>query len=171
MPEEVEKEVGRFKSALRKCFKKQGKVAVFFERNYKSQHMQLQAVPLPRECAPSVKSVFLDTAESQQIEMAEVPDHASLAQMAEPGSPYFYVELPSAAGEGKDKERLFHRVRRGFPIQFGREVLASRSLLNAEGRVDWRECKSSPDEEAEAAKTFRKMFEPFDFTLEDEDED
>ena len=35
IPEEVEKEMTRFKSALRKCFKKAGKAVIFFERNYK----------------------------------------------------------------------------------------------------------------------------------------
>jgi len=34
-PEEVLKEMERFKEALRKCFRKQSKSIVFFERNYK----------------------------------------------------------------------------------------------------------------------------------------
>jgi hypothetical protein len=43
LPEEVSTEIERFKSALRKCFKKNGgQEMVFFERNYKSQHLQLQ---------------------------------------------------------------------------------------------------------------------------------
>ncbi len=35
LPEDVGKEVDRFKSAVRKCFKKRGQAVVFFERNYK----------------------------------------------------------------------------------------------------------------------------------------
>ena len=35
LPDEVEAEIGKFKSALKKFYKKQGKAAVFFERNYK----------------------------------------------------------------------------------------------------------------------------------------
>ena len=42
LPEEVEQEVTKFKSALRKMYKKAGKVPVFFERNYKTQHLQIQ---------------------------------------------------------------------------------------------------------------------------------
>ena len=42
------------------------------------------------------------------------------------GSPYFYAELPNNV-------KLYHRVRRGFPIQFGREVLASPEILNIPG--------------------------------------
>lgn len=35
LPGEVSQEIDKFKSALRKCFKKQGKAVVFFDRNYK----------------------------------------------------------------------------------------------------------------------------------------
>ena len=44
LPEEVEQEVTKFKSALRKMYKKAGKVPVFFERNYKTQHLQIQVL-------------------------------------------------------------------------------------------------------------------------------
>ena len=83
--------------------------------------------------------------------------------MAQPGTPYFYVELPS-------KEKLYHRVRSGFPIHFGREVLCSPSLLNKEEAIDWRECKLEKDEETKLTKEFRTLFEPYDFTLEEDDE-
>ncbi len=91
MPEEVAEEISKFQSALRKCFKKSGQSVVFFERNYKQHHMQLQAVPLALEADP--KPVFLDVAESQGLEMTEVPEHARLDQMAQPGTPYFYAEM------------------------------------------------------------------------------
>lgn len=38
-------------------------------------------------------------------------------------------------------------------------------------RVDWRECKISQEEETTLRDNIRKKFEPFDFTLEDEDSD
>lgn len=79
--------------------------------------------------------------------------------MAQPGTPYFYVEFPN-------NTKLFHRVRRGFPIQFGREVLASTEILNLPDRIDWRECQESKEKETEMTKEFRKLFEPYDFTLE-----
>ena len=50
--------------------------------------------------------------DSQDVELLEVPEHSSLAQMVQAGAPYFYAELPC-------KTRLFHRVRSGFPIQVG----------------------------------------------------
>lgn len=48
---------------------------------------------------------------------------------------------------------------------FGREVVASPSLLNMADRVDWKACKVSEDEEKKMAAAFRKKFQPFDFNL------
>ena len=42
LPEEAVQEVNKFKSALRKMYKKHGKSVVFFERNYKQTHLQIQ---------------------------------------------------------------------------------------------------------------------------------
>lgn len=39
---EVVEEIDQYKSALRKFFRSQGKRCVAFERNYRSQHLQLQ---------------------------------------------------------------------------------------------------------------------------------
>ena len=161
LPEEVHDEMEQFKSALKKCFKKTtGQVPIFFERNYKSQHLQLQVVPIPKDLAANAKLAFEECAEDAGLELVDMPEHASLCQMAQPGTPYFYVET-------SNKLRLFHRVNKGFPIQFGREVLASKHLLDAEERIDWKECKVSKEEEIKIANDFRKIFEPFDFTLDE----
>ena len=46
LPEEAVQEVNKFKSALRKMYKKHGKSVVFFERNYKQTHLQIQVCVL-----------------------------------------------------------------------------------------------------------------------------
>ncbi|XP_029453116.1 CWF19-like protein 1 isoform X2 [Rhinatrema bivittatum] len=119
---EVLEEVAKYKAALKKFLKATGKRCVLFERNYRSQHLQLQIV--------------------------------------QPGVPYFYVELDTG-------EKLFHRIKKNFPLQFGREVLASEAILNIPTRADWRECRYSREEEETLAKAFRRDFEPFDFSLTD----
>ena len=48
--------------------------------------------------------------------------------------------------------------------------MASKHLLNIEDRIDWKECKVSKEEEIEIANDFRKIFEPFDFTLDESSE-
>lgn len=58
-PAEVLAETQRFKESLRKFYERNGEVAVFFERNYKTSHMQLQAVPVPKNAAKELKEIFM----------------------------------------------------------------------------------------------------------------
>ena len=53
-------------------FKKNGKVPVFFERNFKSQHLQLQVVPVIKDDANLVKKEFLEQAASREMDLNEV---------------------------------------------------------------------------------------------------
>jgi Protein similar to CwfJ C-terminus 1 len=48
----------RFKTALKKFFKKQQKAVIFFERNYRTMHMQIQVVPVPASQASAAKPTF-----------------------------------------------------------------------------------------------------------------
>ena len=87
--------------------------------------------------------------------------------------------------EFDDGPSLFVKIKGRFSLQFGRygfghlylkkmgfqcsvlcdrEVLASPLLLNIPDRVDWKACSTSKEEETQAAKAFRKTFQPFDFT-------
>jgi hypothetical protein len=68
----VATEVDKFKSALRKMYKKLDKVPVFFERNFRSQHMQVQVVPVDKDDAASVKKIFLETASRLEVDLNEV---------------------------------------------------------------------------------------------------
>lgn len=156
---EVVEEMEKYKSALRKFYKSKEERCVLFERNYRSQHLQLQVVPVPlNRCATEdIKEAFMVQAQEQQMEMMEIPEHTDLKQIAPPGTPYFYVELDSG-------EKLFYRIQKHFPLQFGREVLASEAVLNIPTRADWKECKQSKEEEEEGSKQLRDDFQPYDFT-------
>ncbi|XP_067915101.1 CWF19-like protein 1 isoform X1 [Heterodontus francisci] len=160
LPSEVVEEVEKCKLALKKFYKSIGKRFVMFERNYRSQHLQLQVVPVPVQCCTTVdiKEAFIVQAEEQQMELLEIPEHSDLKQIIQPGSAYFYVELDSG-------EKLFHRIKKQFPLQFGREVLASEAVLNIPDKANWRECKYSREDEEEFAKAFREGFQPYDFSL------
>uniref|UniRef100_A0A1B6J3M2 Cwf19-like C-terminal domain-containing protein n=1 Tax=Homalodisca liturata TaxID=320908 RepID=A0A1B6J3M2_9HEMI len=158
LPDSVTAEIQKFQDALRKCYAKDGKVPVFFERNYKTSHLQIQVIPVSKSVSPKLKMVFEDHAEAEGFSVDELPPHARLDQIVQPNTPYFYVELPSG-------ERLYHRVRKHFPLHFGREVLASSQVLDMEERADWKNCSLSKDEEARMALKFRATFKPFDFTL------
>nr|KAF6424728.1 CWF19 like cell cycle control factor 1 [Molossus molossus] len=159
---EVVEEVEKYKATLRRFFKSRGKRCILFERNYKSHHLQLQVIPVPlSRCATDdIKDAFITQAQEQQIELLEIPEHSDIKQIAQPGAAYFYVELDTG-------EKLFHRIKKNFPLQFGREVLASEAILNIPDKSDWRQCQISKEEEETLARRFRKDFEPFDFTLDD----
>uniref|UniRef100_A0A3Q1JCZ1 CWF19-like protein 1 n=1 Tax=Anabas testudineus TaxID=64144 RepID=A0A3Q1JCZ1_ANATE len=156
---EVVEEMEKYKSALISFYKSKGERCVLFERNYRSQHLQLQVVPVPldRCTTEDIKEAFMVQAQEQQMELMEIPEHTDLKQIAPPGTPYFYVELDSG-------EKLFYRIQKHFPLQFGREVLASEALLNIPTRADWKECKQSREEEEESCKQLRDDFQSYDFT-------
>ncbi|XP_070925402.1 CWF19-like protein 1 isoform X6 [Macaca nemestrina] len=159
---EVVEEVEKYKTTLRRFFKSRGKRCVVFERNYKSHHLQLQVIPVPVSCCATddIKDAFITQAQEQQIELLEIPEHSDIKQIAQPGAAYFYVELDTG-------EKLFHRIKKNFPLQFGREVLASEAILNIPGKSDWRQCQISKEDEETLARRFQKDFEPYDFTLDD----
>ncbi|XP_063483997.1 CWF19-like protein 1 isoform X5 [Symphalangus syndactylus] len=119
-------------------------------------------IPVPVSCCATddIKDAFITQAQEQQIELLEIPEHSDIKQIAQPGAAYFYVELDTG-------EKLFHRIKKNFPLQFGREVLASEAILNVPDKSDWRQCQISKEDEETLARRFRKDFEPYDFTLDD----
>lgn len=58
LPESVQNEIKKFKDALNKFFAAQGKVAIFFERNYKTSHLQIQVVPVPEPALRELPDIF-----------------------------------------------------------------------------------------------------------------
>lgn len=162
LSQEVVQELQRYKEALRRFYQSKGLRCVLFERNYRSQHLQLQVVPVPvdRCSSEDIKEAFVVQAQEQQMELMEIPEHTDLKQIAPPGTPYFFVELDSG-------EKLYYRIQKHFPLQFGREVLASEAVLNIPTRADWKECKQTREEEEECSKRLRDDFQPFDFALDD----
>ncbi|KZS05856.1 CWF19 protein 1 [Daphnia magna] len=158
LPEEVLEEVEKFKVAIQKALKAKGKSVVFFERSFKSPHLQIQCIAVPSEKEDLVKEVFVEMAAMQSINLDELPPHAELRQVVPAGKPYFFLELPK-------KERFVCHIQGRFPLQFGREVLSNKDLLNCVDRVDWKNCPSSRDQEVKETARFRQLFQPFDFTL------
>ena len=73
--------------------------------------------------------------------------------------PYFYLEV-----QGR---RYFIGIKpsRGFPMQFGRELLTDPDLLNCQAKVDWRNCELTEDGAKQLVGRLRRDFEPFDFTV------
>ncbi|EZA49776.1 CWF19-like protein [Ooceraea biroi] len=151
LPKEVKEEMDLYKQAVAKYYEATDRVPVFFERNFKTSHCQLQAVPVHKNQAPVLKEMF----ECNNFKMLELPQHTDLQQIARPGALYFYAELPNG-------QLLYYRIKKDFPLQFGREVLASDRILDINDRSDWKDCHMSQEEETELAKKIRRQFAQFD---------
>jgi len=158
--EEIRLEMEQFKEALRKFYDRRDQVAVFFERNYKTSHMQLQAVPIPRKATRELKDIFLDESEAQGFRLEALDSRNRLDQVIPPKTPFFMVELP-------DRQILYTKIQgstTNFPLSFGREVLASGPVLDMPERVEYKDCVLSREEEEELVARVRTDFDPFDFT-------
>ncbi|OAD59303.1 CWF19-like protein 1 [Eufriesea mexicana] len=58
LPKEVKEEMDQYKIAITKYYATMNKVPVFFERNFKTSHCQLQVVPVHENQAPALKETF-----------------------------------------------------------------------------------------------------------------
>ncbi|XP_043387217.1 CWF19-like protein 1 isoform X5 [Chelonia mydas] len=79
---EAMEEIDKYKSSLKKFFRSKGKRYVLFERNYRSQHLQLQVIPVPLSCCATedIKESFILQAQEQEIELLEIPEHSDIKQ-------------------------------------------------------------------------------------------
>lgn len=151
-------ELEKFKTALRAYYASQEQVVVFYERNYKSSHLQINAIPVPKSIEWQIKLTFDDKAEEFNLPFETVPKLTEPTELPEKG-PYFLAELP-------DESTLINKQMKNFPLHYGRDVMCSENLLNCEDKVEWKECLLSREEEIEAVKNFRETYKKFDFTLE-----
>lgn len=129
-------------------------MTVFFERNYKSNHLQINALPIDESLEWKIKHAFEDKAAEYNLEFETIPQLTEAKQLPHQG-PYFVAELPNESS-------LLCRQMKMFPLHFGREVFCSSELYNTEDKIDWRDCSLSREEENEYVKNFREEFQPFD---------
>lgn len=59
LSDEILKEIDEFKDSVRKFYKRNDKIPIFFERNYKTSHMQLQCVPISQGALKELKEIFI----------------------------------------------------------------------------------------------------------------
>ncbi|XP_068145892.1 CWF19-like protein 1 homolog [Drosophila tropicalis] len=159
-PEDWE-ELDKFKNSLRQFFKSLGQAVCFTERHYKSVHLQINVLAFEEGYAWKIKHSFEDKAEEFNLEFETLPQLTSAKMLPEMG-PYFLAELP-------DESTLITRQMKHFPLHFARDVFCSENLLNCDEKVNWKECLLDKDEELAHVAAFRKAFQPFDFTDDDDD--
>ncbi|VVC31052.1 HIT-like domain,Cwf19-like protein, C-terminal domain-2,Cwf19-like, C-terminal domain-1 [Cinara cedri] len=157
LPKKADFEVHALKYSLNKYFQSTGRGPIYYERNIMSVHFNLQVIPVPNSMVDRIEQAFLAKFKECGLKFVLVPKNALLHQIIR-SKGYFYLELPNKKCylyniEADDKTR--------FPLQLAREVLASKSLLDVEDRIDWRKCKQTPEEEINDINTFRSAFKTF----------
>ncbi|VDP83087.1 unnamed protein product, partial [Schistosoma mattheei] len=83
-PEYVRSEIEEYKSRLKRMYAAQDKAMVTFERNLKTQHYELQVVPVPFSVAAEVKQVFLELSANTDFspcELKPVPRRTELDEV------------------------------------------------------------------------------------------
>ena len=176
-------EINKFKTALSNYFRSKDKIVAFFERNFKSNHMQIQVVPMPKECLQDnqgklnqemLSLTIKQLISENDLDCEQLTDEEQLSDVINPGVPFFYFEITEIKikllirieiknrkeGDNEEKRQL-------FPLQLGRVILAQVMGLDDESIVDWKSVASKLDSEQESKRTaeFRTNFEPFDFTI------
>ncbi|KAB0402155.1 hypothetical protein E2I00_007738 [Balaenoptera physalus] len=100
-------------------------------RDDKRHHLQNQVILVPSARTPLMTlemPSFPGHRDNRQCFWTS--QHSAVKQMAQPGAAaYFYVVFDSG-------EKPFHRIKRNFPLQFGREVMASKAILNIPDKSD-----------------------------------
>ncbi|XP_019880026.1 CWF19-like protein 1 [Aethina tumida] len=159
-PEDVLQEINMYKEAVQKFYSRRDHVGIFFERNYKTSHMQMQAIPIPKRALRELKQIFIDESESQGFKLTLLDPSLRLDQVVSAKSPFFTVEFP-------DGDVLYAKIESNmnFPLNFGREVLALGPVLNLPERADWKDCIVDKEKETDLAQKLRTAFEPFEFCI------
>jgi hypothetical protein len=197
LDKECQDEMEKMKTALIQYFDSQNKFPVFFERNYKSSHMQIQVVPIPKDKAsleeestevdadendesdkPShkngIKSMILRILRCEKLNWTDIPIELNLLDIQTRPGPYFYLQVPLLSIQLMSPIRREdkHGNQLFFNLQLGRVICAEILGIDCQEVQSWRRVTESltANEEAERAMNFRDRFKPFDFTLEDDDE-
>lgn len=122
----------------------------------------MNAVGIDKNLEWNLKETFNDKAEEFSLTFETISKLTSAKDLPE-RAPYFVIELKGA------NETLITRQMNRFPINFGRDFLCSENLLNAEEKIDWRNCLLPKSIEEDLVRTFRVGYKEFDF-IQDEDD-
>ena len=154
-------EIEKYKSSLNKYFASKNETPIYFERNFRSFHFQLQVVPVSSKVLNNLEEKINKICLLKNIEMKIIPPKMELKDMLSPNIPYFYLEIPSIS------LKMFTKINpsKGFSLQFGRELLADPSILNITSRIDWKKCSLDDETATQKSKKMRDNFKNFDFTL------
>lgn len=156
-------ELEEFKKSLERYFALSSRGVIFYERNFRSVHWQLQVVPIPLDRIASADKSVKEVSEHlfSNSNYIDIPANCSLADMVPSGAAYIYWQIEP---KGSRFVSQIHVKGSYFPVQLGRQVLADPQLLDCGAKVDWKSCIKSEDEYISLVTDMKKKYKEFDFT-------
>jgi hypothetical protein len=160
-------DITKYKMALVSYFKAKNKCVIFFERHFRTKHMLINVLAVGMDKSYLLKDAFMSFAKDQDVHLNEIPEFTNLKQVLNANHSFYYLELPNEQEDSLTSHVRYLCEIRGhhFPLNFGRDVIASELLLNMPDRIDWKDCVKSPEEEKKMSVDFRngefKKFDPF----------
>lgn len=158
---ELLSEVEGFKRSLVDYFTEKAMGVVFFERNFRSVHWQLQIVPIPVAIFDGIeeKIKLVSKSHFQNSSYHDIPKNCSLSDIIKPGAPYFFWQIEPSESRFVTEIQVQGSF---FPVQFGRLVLSDKSILDCPSKVDWRKCMKTEEEYKIMVRQFKSSYkEPF----------
>ena len=165
------KEVCAYLESLRKACKAQGQAFVWFERYLAlrnkegGNHCHVNAIGVPAEAAGALEENFQKVAQTsgfkfEAFDPEEGGDEFAVREQLRDrvgDMEYVIVGLPGG-------RMLAHPILRGerLPMNLARDAVAS--AAGRPERGDWKNCKSSPEEEEKLVAGLKSAFTQFDFT-------
>lgn len=86
-------ELDLYKRALRQYYESLGLVTIFYERNYKSSHLAINAIGIDKAKEKLISEVFPEKAEEFGLKFEEIARLKDVKELPE-GVPYFVAEMP-----------------------------------------------------------------------------
>ena len=165
-PDSIVEESERYKRALKKFFASHNEKTLIVERCVTTQgpqhHTYIEVIPMPSDRMGMVGKAFENESERCGIKFEAVREGDALSAVAPEDHQYIHVELC-------DGRKFIHKVHAAqreagkVPLQFGR-LLAAKALECPE-RTHWKSCVVPKDQEAQLTESFKRVFKPFDWTL------
>jgi len=160
--EELMEELELFKKSLVSYFGSRGQGVVFFERNFRSVHWQIQVVPVPQdrmsELEKNIKSVSRD--HFSNADFIDIPSNCSLSDIIPQNTPYFFWQIEPVGKKFVTQIRVKGSF---FPIQLGRLVLSDSSILNCPEKVDWKLGTKTKEEYENLVTEVKRRYKDFHF--------
>lgn len=160
---ELLQELENFKKSLVRYFGEQSCDVIFFERNFKPVHWQLQVVPIPRNLGGNLADKIKTTSQVyfEKSKYIDIPKGCTVRTIVPPGAPYIWWQL-----EPTGESFVCEIQTKGsfFPVQLGRLILCDTKILNQPDRMDWKKCTKSKDEYVSLVSKVKEKYQTYDIT-------